>query len=282
VLAQATFWALFISSLAGGIWSLLIVGNLATTPTIPWAVGVMAVVLWLGWRYLGGAWWPSGTAAARRRYLRARAVSGQTFAWALVAGVLSLGALTGYWIVMFGLVKMPGNALTPLSNPDLSRYSTLVVVLAIVMGSLVSPLSEEASFRGYGLVILERAFPRSAAIIISSVLFAIPHIPVAGLWLPKLFVYFLAGVTFALIADLSNSILPAIPVHILGDATFFTLVWPFDSTRVVIGEAGPDSWFWIHLAQAIVFTALAFLAFRRLARISTRGGKGTAAPEVSL
>jgi hypothetical protein len=33
---------------------------------------------------------------------------------------------------------------------------------------------------------------------------------------------------------------------------------------------GADVWFWIHAVQAISFTALAILAFRRLARVTER------------
>jgi membrane protease YdiL (CAAX protease family) len=268
----AGFLALLISGLAGGIWSALIIGNLTTTPTIPWSVAAMALVLWLGWQYLGGRWWPRSTAAARRRDHRANPVPIRAFLWALLAGALSIVALAGYWIVAFQLVKMPGNAVTPLASPDLAAYPPLVVALGIAMGSLVSPLSEEAGFRGYCLVILERRFSAPAAIAISSVFFALGHVSVAGLWLPKLFVYFLVGVAFAAIADLTNSILPSIPVHVLGDLTFFTLVWPYDATRSVVWGNGTDAWFWIHATQAVVFTVLAILAFRRLAQVvSTRG-----------
>ena len=63
---------------------------------------------------------------------------------------------------------------------------------------------------------------------------------------------------------------PRIPVHIIGDLTFFTLVWPYDATRQLVWEGGADRWFWIHIAQAIIFTALAIPAFVRLARVCKR------------
>ncbi len=73
--------------------------------------------------------------------------------WALVAGVLSVVALAGYWIVLFQLVKMPPNALS-----DVSNYPRMTVALMILMGSLVAPLMEEAGFRGYFQVALEHEF----------------------------------------------------------------------------------------------------------------------------
>jgi hypothetical protein len=99
--------ALAITILAGGIWSALLVTNLRSSPAVPWSVPAMALLLWLAWSYLGGSGWPRSTSEARRRYLRANRKSGQTYLWAFVAGVLSMVALAGTWIVLFRLVKMP-------------------------------------------------------------------------------------------------------------------------------------------------------------------------------
>jgi len=254
--------AFLILAFGQGVWGALVVSNLRTSPAIPWAVPVMAILLWLMWLYLGGKWWPRSTAEARRRYLRANRVSGRTFAWALLACTLSLVAFVGYWIVMVQLVKMRGNAL-----PDLNQYPLLTVVLMLVMGSLAAPLTEEPAFRGYCQVILEREFRGPVAVIISSVLFALAHGPTQGFLWPKLLFYFLVGVVFGTTAYLTNSILPAIPVHILGLLIFFTLVWPHDPARRLVGEGGADAWFWIHAAQAIIFTVLTILAFLRLVKI---------------
>jgi hypothetical protein len=75
--------------------------------------------------------------------------------------------------------------------------------------------------------------------------------------------YFLAGLVFGVMAYLTNSILPGIVVHI-GDATFFTMVWPYEGIRPW------DGWFWVHITQAIVFAGLALLAFRRLQQESVQ------------
>ena len=259
-------WAAVLSFLilgfGQGVWGALLVANLKTNPAIPWAVPVMASILWLMWKYLGGSWWPRRTSEARRLYLRANRVPGQLLVWTLLAGVLSIGALAGCWIVLFQLVKMSPNNL-----PDFSQYPLLTTVLVIVMASLVSPITEEAAFRGYCQVILERQFAGPAAVSLSSVLFALAHLTHGFFW-PKLLVYFLVGVVFGVTAYLTQSTLPAIPVHIIGDVTFFTLVWPNDANRRLVWDGGADAWFWIHLAQAIVFTALAIPAFMRVARLS--------------
>ncbi len=257
--------AFAITILAGGIWSGLVVANLQSTPAVPWSVPLMALLLWLAWSYLGGKGWPRSTSEARQRYLRAKRKSGPTYLWAWVAGVLSVVALAGYWIVLFQLVKMPPNALS-----DVSRYPRMTVALMIMMGSFVSPLMEEAGFRGYFQVALEREFRGPVAVVIASVLFALAHGPTQGFLWPKLLFYFLVGVAFGATAHLTNSILPAIPVHVVGLLIFFTLIWPQDAARRLVWEGGTDNWFWIHATQAIAFTVLAVWAFRRLARVSSR------------
>jgi membrane protease YdiL (CAAX protease family) len=262
--------AFAITILAGGIWSALLVVNLRSSPAVPWSVPAMALLLWLIWSYLGGKGWPRSTSDARRHYLRANRRSGQTYLWALVAGVLSVVALAGFWIVLFQLVKMPPNAL-----PDVSSYPRMTVALMILMGSLVAPFMEEAGFRGYFQVALEREFRGAIAVTFSSLVFAFAHFA-HGIFWPKLLVYFLAGIAFGATAYLTNSTLPAILPHMIGDLTFFTLVWPNDAARRLVLAAGADNWFWIHVAQAIVFTMLAVWAFQRLARQSSQNAPSAA------
>jgi membrane protease YdiL (CAAX protease family) len=225
----------------------------------------MALVLWLMWMYLGGNGWPRSTSQARRLLLRANPVSAPVFGWAVVAGTLSVAALAGLWIVLTQLVRMPGNAL-----PDFSRYPLFTVASMILMGSVAAPLTEEPAFRGYCQVILEREFSGPVAVVISSTLFALAHGPTQGFLWPKLLFYFLVGIVFGSTAYLTNSTLPAIPGHFFGLIVFFTLVWPHDAARRLVWQSGPDMWFWLHASQAVLFTALALWAFRRLAKVSSR------------
>jgi membrane protease YdiL (CAAX protease family) len=141
-------------------------------------------------------------------------------------------------------------------------------VLGLLTGSLVSPITEEAAFRGYAQVRLERVFPAWTAILISSLLFAFWHGPTQGFVWSKLLFYFVVGVAFGTTAYLTNSSLPAIPAHILGDVTFFFFIWPHDAARPLVWRDGADLWFWIYIAQAVIFTVLAILAFRRLRKFT--------------
>jgi hypothetical protein len=50
--------------------------------------------------------------------------------------------------------------------------------------------------------------------------------------------------------------------------TFFAFIWPHDAARRLVWQGGADAWFWLHAAQAIVFTGLAIVAYRKLASIA--------------
>jgi len=99
LVVRSAILGVFIALFGQGVWAALITANLRTSPEIPWAVLVMAPLIWLMWQYLGGRWWPRSTAAARHRYLRANRLSGQVFVRVLLAGGLSIMALAGLWIV---------------------------------------------------------------------------------------------------------------------------------------------------------------------------------------
>lgn len=257
--------AFFLTVFAGAVWTVLLIGNLAISPAIPWGVAVMGLLLWLMWQYLGGRWGPRSTAQARRRYLRAGRLPGRVFAWALAAGLLSIVALVGYWAVLFQLVKIPARVLQ-----NFSGYPLLTVALVLAMAALVSSLAEEAGFRGYFLSILEQKVCAPVAIGIAALVISPAHGLTQGFLWPILLWYFCADVMFGTLAYLTKSIIPGAIAHSIGLLIFFTLVWPYDAQRRLIWATGANVGFWLNVAQAIIFTALAMLAFRRLARITAQ------------
>lgn len=259
-LGLAAAASLAVASLGSLTWGPLLIANTRFFRAVPWSVAVEGIVLFLVWKYLGGSGWPRKTSSARRELLRAQVVPPASFLWAAIAGSLSLVALAGLWIVLVRLTGIGGNP----TLPYISGYSPLVVVLAIGMASLVSPLTEEAAFRGYGQVLLERGFLPVVAVAVSSLLFAAYHGPTQGFAPSRLAFYFIVGVVFGTISYMTRSTLPVLPVHIAGDLLFFIVVWPQDATRTMVLTHGADLMFWVNIAQTMVFGSLAVLAFRRL------------------
>lgn len=254
--------AFLLTIVAGGIWTALLLANLTISPAIPWSVAVMAVLLWLMWRYLGGHWGPERTKHTRRYLLRATPLPTPMLAWALIAGMLSIVALAGLWLVLFQVANLPARSLV-----SFGAYPVWTVALALLMASLVSSLAEEAGFRGYFQGTLEHHMTGLAAIVVGAVVIAPAHALTQGFVWPTLVFYLCADFVFGLMAYLTQSIIPGAVVHAIGLLTFFTLVWPGDALRHIIATGDNAAWLWIHTAQVVLFGALAALAFYRLARL---------------
>jgi membrane protease YdiL (CAAX protease family) len=262
--------AVFLTAVTGGIWTVLLLTNLKLSPAVPWSVAAMAAISVAIWAYLGGAWKPVSTQAARKVYLRATAISPRLFLTALTAGLLGLVALAGFWIVLFELVKVPGN------SADFSHLPVATLIAALTMAALVGAVFEEAGFRGYFQGTLERYLPGPVAITICAVAMAPEHAATQGFVWPTMLFYLLVDIMLGFSAYLTKSILPGIAVHAIGLLIFFGVVWPGDKARTLIWQHGPDAWFWLHAGQALVFAALSVWMFRRLATLAK--GRNTAQP----
>ncbi|HEY4944418.1 MAG TPA: CPBP family intramembrane glutamic endopeptidase [Rhizomicrobium sp.] len=253
--------AVVLTAVTGGIWTALLVTNLKLSPAVPWSVGAMAAISLALWAWLGGAWRPMRTQGARRTYLRATAIAPRLFFTALSAGVAGLVALAGLWIVLFELVKVPGN------SADFSALPLGTVIAALVMAALVGAVFEEAGFRGYFQGTLERYLPGPVAIVICALVMAPEHAATQGFVWPTMLFYLLVDVMLGFSAYLTRSILPGIAVHAIGLLMFFGVVWPGDKERLLIWQHGADLWFWIHAGQAVLFAGASIWLFVRLAKM---------------
>jgi hypothetical protein len=134
------------------------------------------------------------------------------------------------------------------------------------MSSLVNGVVEEAAFRGYLQGVLEGSVGGIAAILITALVMSPEHALTQGFAWPILVFYAAVDVMLGATAYLTQSILPGIVTHTIGIFVFFTLVWPGDVVRQIVGHGDGNLWFWLHSAQVLVFAALAILAFIQLAR----------------
>jgi membrane protease YdiL (CAAX protease family) len=258
--------AVLITMIVQVLWTALLLTNLRTSAAVPWCAPAMLVILWFGWSYLDGRWGPVRSRQARRNYLRSTPVLRGVFAWALLAGSLSLVSLAGLWIVLFQLVKIPGNT----TLPDFSKFPIVTLAAILVTASLVGAVAEEAGFRGYFQGSLERHLSAPLAIGLTVLLMAPWHAMTQGFVWPTILFYLLVDTMLGLMAFITKSIRPGIVVHAVGLLMFFSLIWPHDAARASVWLHGPDMWFWVHAAQAIAFAPLAALAFRYLARAAAR------------
>ncbi len=258
--------AIVFTGVISAVWSGLLLANLKLSPAVPWAVAPMALVLWLAWSWLGGPFGLPGSRPKRAALLRAGAVSGEVMAWAVAAGLLAIGALAGFWIVLHALVRTPTNPLA-----QVSQYPPLTVVVALTMAAISGGVSEEAGFRGYFQGTLEKYGLGWAAILLVALVMAPIHAQTQGFVWPNLVFYLLVDGMLGALAYLTKSIRPGVVVHACGLFVFFLIVWPHDAARPMFAASGDHAWFWIHVGQTLVFAALSLAAFVKLARL--RGGQ---------
>ncbi len=202
---------------AAGIapWVVMAPINARIHPELPWAA--FATLAWLGLylAWLNGAGPPGRWKAARRYRLRLWRPGAIGFTKDGIGLTLSLMATIALLTVIWILVGSPDRP------PDLTPYkSTAYVVSVVVMGALVAGVAEEAAFRGYMQIGLDRFGP-GRAIVISAAMFALAHITHG--WQHLLFLgpgIFVAGILYGLLARHCGSILPGMLVHFLGDLSY--------------------------------------------------------------
>jgi membrane protease YdiL (CAAX protease family) len=257
-------FAIVLTAAASAVWSGLFLANIKLSPALPWSVGAMGLALVALWTFLNGDWGPQRSRQARRTLLRARSLPFGVFVVALAAGLLSLVSLSGFWIVLVQVARMPGNA------SNFSSLPTVTLVSALAMAALSGALTEEAGFRGYFQGTLERYLPAPLAIFAAALLMVPEHASTQGFVWPTILFYLVVDTMLGLMAYFTRSISPGVLVHAAGLAMFFGFIWPHDKMRGSVWANGADAWFFIHAGQAVLFGLFAVLAFRRLASM-TRG-----------
>ena len=272
LLVRAVLIGLLVLFFGAGVWASLLFASHKLTASIPWALGPVFLLLggsflWGYWQYLGGWGWPRRTIEIRRQHLRARALPGLVWAWALGAGVLAVISYVALILVWGRLIPLQQWTWT-----GLSRYSFLTVLCLLLGTAVEAGVVEEAAFRGYMQAPIEKKYGPKVAIVVVSVVFGLVHLANGGDFHELTWVvpYMVFGAILGTLAYLTNSILPGLVVHAAGDALRFFLVWRFgpNPQEPLIWQSGPDASFWARLMIALIFGFVAVWAYRRLAVVA--------------
>ena len=257
-------------------WAAVVSMNTRHLSTVPWAVPLMALYLWLYWRYfVRGKGWPHSTAEARRTCARANAPPPEAWGPALMAGLLGLLSVLLLQGVMSRLVVLPQQR-----DLDVSRYPLLTVAMWVVMSAVVAGVVEETSFRGYLQRPIERRHGPVSAILITGSLFGFAHFAHPEVGVVLLPFYIAVAAVYGALAYFTDSTLPGMVLH-AGGNMFSALdlfargrsEWQLSpEAQPLIWETGPDLAFVGHLTALVLFTGLTVLAFSSLAR-DTRIGR---------
>jgi membrane protease YdiL (CAAX protease family) len=268
VLLRAIVLAELIADIGGLIPDIALIANLKLSPSVPWLLPATALWLWIFWRYLNGAGWPQSTAAARRRDLRARSLSGTVWFWSILAGGLAMVSVIGFSFVTVRLANLPRDAFTlPI---DLSRYPIWTTVSVLLTISMVAGVVEEAAFRGYLISQVERRHGWIVAILISGVMFFVSHLGHA--YVTLVFLPFFLAVTslHGFLVYLTRSILPSIVLHAVADIIVIPIQYGVigHPSFSPVWKTGIDSEFITYVVLIVFFGILAVPAFHRLANMT--------------
>jgi membrane protease YdiL (CAAX protease family) len=274
VVAGAGVIAFAITAIGQGVWGVATIANIKLTPQIPWAPALMPFVLAALAAFASGRAGPKAGRAWRRALTPLAPVSARAWSWSLTAGFFGIAALAALWTLLGEIVQTPPNLLPSTAGVPLTTLAPMLLV-----SICAAPITEEIAFRGYAMGLIGRHFGPIATIVLSSVLFAAAHLT-QGLYAAKLVVYLLVGLALAATVWRTRSLVPAAIVHGFGDLVFFTLVWPHDGTRRLIGETGFDGAVWLTLAILVAGSGAWLFAFRRLIAV-TRDERAPAPPRAA-
>jgi len=239
-------------------WSAIAVINLRFSPHVPWAIPVGVAYVCLAMSYLNGGGWPKSTSAARKRNFRAQPLVLVGFSWALLAG---LAAVTSLWLCFAASGNLSAQAPQG-SQPD---WPPIVLLGAVIISAAVTAISEEGGLRGFMQAPLEGLLGPAPAIATTSLLFVLIHLSHGVTALARYGLFYLAaGCVYGLLAYLTQSILPSLLLHFLGDIITFGL------RSALVHLSGPHN----ASARALLVLAALFVAcfsgvaFLRLARLT--------------
>ena len=243
--------------------------NAEFAPSLPWGTFVAAAVMWLLWKYFSGWGGPISTQEARKILMRSQETSParRRLAWVAVPG--SLICIIGMAIVSSSLIKFPEASFTlPSFLGDMPPITGFMVILGF---SLAAGVSEEAGFRGYLQVPLEKKWGPLPAILFTAVLFWLAHSSSAS-FIHRAGMLLGAGVIAGYLSYYSRSLIPAVIVHFLADAIGFVMVAGFFGlpaiySTVTIWESGVTSVFLAGVASLLIGGAVCIFTFRRMANL---------------
>jgi membrane protease YdiL (CAAX protease family) len=251
--------------------AIFLLGNLKLFSTVPWLLPATLVWLWLFWRYCDGHGWPASTAEARRRDLRARALSRQEWFWSLLAGSLGMICVDAIAFLTPRLAEIPREAFKlPLALSALPWWTQVALLVAI---SAVAGVVEEAGYRGYMLSGIERRHGWSMAILVTGFMFFLDHYVSHAYATFAFLPFFLAVSTLhGLLVYTTRSILPSVVLHTVADLIVIPVQYGLIGNPSVasVWKEGTDTSFWILVGQAIVFGLAAIPAFMKLVTLSKR------------
>jgi membrane protease YdiL (CAAX protease family) len=147
--------------------------------------------------------------------------------------------------------------------------STFVIVPIMIMNAIVAGVAEEAAYRGYMQGMLERRFNRAVAVALVTIVFTGLHLLGGTKTLPLAIPVCATSIVLGALTAITQSIVPAIVVHVLADTVTLPFEWGLLG-RLPVGRFqtnGIDALFVAAVALVAVGSIATLAAFLRLLNI---------------
>ena len=250
-------------------WALFVSLNLDYLPSIPWSIIPTSIYLWFFWKYVQGAGWPASTVEARRKLVRANQLNSEVWGSSIIAGILGLVSLLIFSALLNRVVKLPQQDVSGLEHvPFVSLFFILI------MSAIVAGVVEESAFRGYMQKAIEQRHGPVIAILVTGIMFGLMHFSHPETTFALMPFYILVAAIYGMLAYLTNSILPGMVLHTVGNI-FVGLdlllrgqsEWQTSATpQPLIWETGADKSFWLLSVGLIIAGTITVWAYKVLAK----------------
>jgi membrane protease YdiL (CAAX protease family) len=203
--------------------------------------------------------------------LRANSLSWPLWCASIAAGLVGFGAILAVPALMARLVALPDAA--PITTPP--GMSLVTGFALLTMQSVVAGVTEEAAFRGYMQSMVAQHHGVVLAILAQGTLFGLLHAPNhPGAVLLMLPYYVAVSAVYGGLTWAADSILPALVLHVVGDAVVLTRWWLTGrpewqlgiAAPVLVQQSGVDGAFvaaGIASAALVAATAVSYFVVRR-------------------
>jgi membrane protease YdiL (CAAX protease family) len=233
---------------------------------VAWSILPMVVILWVYWKFFSGKWGSTDAAKIRKERFRLTNLKPAIWKWGLAAAVFFVIIIQASFVITFRLIAFPAAKFTA-DYKLLDTFPLWVAWAILIMSSIVAGICEEAGFRGYMQVPLEKKYGPVAGIIITSVVFMLIHL--GHSWASPILPHiFFASVLLGILAYKSGSLIPGIIGHSILDIFDYS-VWWTDLTggfqKQTIFKTGIDLHF---IVWGLIFLFAIFGFFRVIVRLN--------------
>jgi len=188
---------------------------------------------------------------------------------AILAGIAGLIFIVLFQAVLSRMVRIPAPA-----AEDISHIPMLTLFFFVAMSALVAGIAEEIGFRGYMQGPIEKTKGPLIAIFVVGLSFGLAHFSHPGATVAFLPYYIAVAAVYGGLAYLTDSILPSLVLHTVGNfLSSLSLLASTSQSNVritspaFIWDTGTDTGFWTSSLGALLALILTILAYRMLASV---------------